>query len=81
MSIRFRFNYIKLNLEYFTENAFKINVTCMMVVFMLTSFRDFISKNISDAITKFYDDLKFLQHIFIFLELQLNFIKFYRHFC
>jgi hypothetical protein len=26
MSIRFRFNYIKLHLEYFTENAFKINM-------------------------------------------------------
>jgi hypothetical protein len=52
-----------------------------MVVFMLTSFRAFISKNISDAITKFYDDLKKFQHIFIFLELQLNFKKIYRHFC
>jgi hypothetical protein len=43
MSITFRFNYIKLHLEYFTENAFKI-VTWIMVVFMLTSFRAFISK-------------------------------------
>jgi hypothetical protein len=43
-----------------------------MVVFMLTSFRAFISKKYFRCDYKFYEDLKFFQHIFIFLELQLN---------